>query len=178
MSTSSILTTMQLDRSLFREEPEGALTAWSVSGGPDFGLDCPSKEQRKKQFTAQLYQLLSPEYFIPVVLIVSKLKIVSAFNRLSMLKQVICTHLGLSLLGRPWLAWNPQSVGPESQRRPPSSGTPAAVCQPTGPEPPWLHCDAPSVDSHQLHRGKQQKQREKELENGEWLSSYSQLETE
>lgn len=47
MSTSSILTTIQLDRSLFREDPEGALAACSVSGGLDLGLNGPSKEQRK-----------------------------------------------------------------------------------------------------------------------------------
>lgn len=59
MSTSSILTTIQLDRSLFREEPEGALAAWSFSGGLDFGLDCPSKEQRKKKDLQQDW----PDFF-------------------------------------------------------------------------------------------------------------------
>lgn len=65
MSTSSILTTIQLDRSLFREEPEGALTVWSVSGGLDFGLDFPSREQRKKYYSSlqSLYCLLSSEHF-------------------------------------------------------------------------------------------------------------------
>lgn len=48
MSTSSILITTQLDRSLFSDDPKAALTeflldACSVSGGLDLGLDCPSK---------------------------------------------------------------------------------------------------------------------------------------
>lgn len=48
MSTSSILTTIQLDRSLFSDDPEGALAefllaACSVSEGLHLGLDCPSK---------------------------------------------------------------------------------------------------------------------------------------
>lgn len=47
MSTSSILTTTQLDRSLFSDDPEGAgteflLDACSVSEGLVLGLDCPS----------------------------------------------------------------------------------------------------------------------------------------
>lgn len=48
MSTSSILTTMQLDRSLFIDDPEGVLAevllaACSGSGGLHLGLDCPSE---------------------------------------------------------------------------------------------------------------------------------------
>lgn len=50
MSTSSILTTIQLDRSLFRDDPEGALAACSLSGGLDLGLECPSKEQTHKKY--------------------------------------------------------------------------------------------------------------------------------
>lgn len=46
MSTSSILMTMQLERSLFSDDPAGALTevllpACSVQ--LHFGLDCPSE---------------------------------------------------------------------------------------------------------------------------------------
>lgn len=48
MSTSSILTTTQLDRSLFSDDPEGAVTeflldACSLTELLDLGLDCPSK---------------------------------------------------------------------------------------------------------------------------------------
>lgn len=48
MSTSSILTTTQLDRSLFSDDPEGPVTeflvgACSFSQGFDLGLDCPSR---------------------------------------------------------------------------------------------------------------------------------------
>lgn len=48
MSTSSILTTTQLDRSLFSDDPEGAvkeflLDVCSLSEVLDLGLDCPSK---------------------------------------------------------------------------------------------------------------------------------------
>lgn len=175
MSTSSTLTTIQLDRSLFREEPEGALTAWSVAGGLDFGLDCPSKEQRKKKHYSSRHNCIDffpPKHFLQLSQLFLNWKRVSVLFRPSMLRQVLSTHLGLSLQRRPWLAWGPQFVGRESQRRPPSSGTPAAVCQPTGPEPPWPHCGAPSGDSHQLHEGKQQ---EEEQQKVEWLSSCSQF---
>lgn len=46
MSTSSILMTMQLDRSLFSDAPAGALTEFlraACSVQLDFGLDCPSQ---------------------------------------------------------------------------------------------------------------------------------------
>lgn len=46
MSTSSILMTMQLDRSLFNDDPAGALTEFLLavcSAEVDFGLDCPSE---------------------------------------------------------------------------------------------------------------------------------------
>lgn len=58
MLTSSILTTIQLDRSLFSDDPEGALTefllaACSASEGLDLGLDCPSETcERKHSVTA------------------------------------------------------------------------------------------------------------------------------
>lgn len=71
----------------------------------------------------------------------------------SILRAILRTYPGVSLRRHPWLAWDPQFVDPGGQRRLPSSGTPAAASQPTGPEPPWLRCGVPSVDIHQLHKG-------------------------
>lgn len=51
MSTSSILMTMQLDRSLFSDDPVGALAEFLVeacSDELDLGLDCPSEMQHQK----------------------------------------------------------------------------------------------------------------------------------
>lgn len=67
-----------------------------------------------------------------------------------MLSQILHSYLELSLQRCPWLAGDPQFVALGIQRPPLSSGTPAAVFQPIGPEPPWLHCGVPSVDTHQL----------------------------
>lgn len=57
MSTSSILTTTQLDRSLFSDDPDVALAellldVCSASGRLDLGLDCLSKEStwQRKQY--------------------------------------------------------------------------------------------------------------------------------
>lgn len=61
------------------------------------------------------------------------------------------SYLELFLQERPWLAGAPRYLALGTQMPLISSGTPAAVSQPTGPEPPWLHCGAPSVDIHQLH---------------------------
>lgn len=49
MSTSSILTTMQLDRSLFSDDPAGALVEFLLASAElILGLDCPSKMQKTK----------------------------------------------------------------------------------------------------------------------------------
>lgn len=64
---------------------------------------------------------------------------------------ILHSYLELSLQESPLYAEAPQCVAPGTQRPLLSYGTPAAVSQPTGPEPPWLHCGAPSVDIHQLY---------------------------
>lgn len=65
------------------------------------------------------------------------------------------SYLELFLQGRPgtpWLAGPSQCLALGIQMPLLSSGTPVAVSQPTGPEPPWLHCGVPSVGIHQLYK--------------------------
>lgn len=64
--------------------------------------------------------------------------------------KITVRYLDLSSQVCPWLAGKPQNVAPGSQKPLLSSGSPAVVFWPTGPEPPWLHCAVPSVDIHPL----------------------------
>lgn len=65
-------------------------------------------------------------------------------------QSIIKYYLSLSWQGSPCLVVRPQFVAQENQKPQLSSESPATASLPTGPAPPWLHCDAPSVYIHQL----------------------------